>query len=600
MVRYRQGGLKACTHQDKSIDKKLSATVDQLLSNQAAQRFEDMLAAKAALEGGSSSRFLMPSLPWTGLGIAAAVLLLLLGLGGLAGSGGLGEMWEAIQPVDKVELARQKASVAKLQGEIKTYKQRLESARRQLDSDIREALRNDDSSAKYLEHWQTITDNYLFEGDQITEFEGELSKGELLLREDSIPEAQLTMTGVRDGYKNLWDQFSAAEVLFAAEENTETAYKHWLERKRAYDLADPGPANKAVVSEDDAKESQRAGDFVSALNSCKSAEQSWKAAYSNASGQVAQIKQDRAQRARDKLAAEKAERERRAAAEKVARDSREAAEAERKRIAAKQEREELAHKRMMAEIEKIKTPLEARIFLTKNPLDKYAALVKNKDYYLQTRKVYKTSKGYISDETYEYDSRGNKIRTLRVYSNPHGRGLKKEEKRYSYDGMGNLTKSEEYNSTGKLTSRWVTRYDNQGRIISSKRDYPADSQFETSYHYNSQGNLLKKNSTDRRYTYQYNSSNKLIKETEASYTNTGNNEHTTYDYHENGNLRSSKNTTTVSTNTQTYDPNHEGRIIESLYVSQSSGPTRHKYQYNSLGQKIAVETSGSYQRTGQL
>ena len=91
--------------------------------------------------------------------------------------------------------------MAKLQGEIKNYQRRLDNGRRQLDSDLRDAARNNDKNEKYLEHWQTVTDNYLFEGGFITELEGELSMGESLLRENSIEQAKATLTKCVMGIK---------------------------------------------------------------------------------------------------------------------------------------------------------------------------------------------------------------------------------------------------------------------------------------------------------------------------------------------------------------------------------------------------------------
>jgi len=145
------GRIQSLHTLDKSIPKKLSLTVDKLLSTQAQERFESVDELKAALD--NTSGFVMPTLPFKAIGIAAGVLLAVLLIGGLVSGGGLDSIWDALKPVDKALIAQQKAQAAKLQGEIKNYKQRLDNGRRNLNSDLRDASRNDSSDEKYLAHW---------------------------------------------------------------------------------------------------------------------------------------------------------------------------------------------------------------------------------------------------------------------------------------------------------------------------------------------------------------------------------------------------------------------------------------------------------------
>ena len=281
------GRLENLSSLNKLVNKKLSAAVDRLLSSKPEQRYADMKEVIGAIT--NTGGFVMPNLPIKGLGIAAAVVVAVLLIGGLAGSGGLDNVWQALKPIDKEQLARDKAEVAKLQGEIKNYQRRLENGRRQLDSDLRDAARNDDPQEKYLEHWQTVTDNYLFEGSFITELEGELSMGESLLRENSIEQAKATLTQVRDGYKGLWEQFSAAEDLKKAEDSAESASQRWSKRKKDYGLSNPSPVIQAEKIEALAKASQSEGDFNAAVAYWGESESHWDSAFKETSDEVAAL-----------------------------------------------------------------------------------------------------------------------------------------------------------------------------------------------------------------------------------------------------------------------------------------------------------------------
>ena len=289
------GRIQSLHSINKEVPKKLSLTVDKLLSTEPEERFNSVGELKAAL--GNTEGFVMPSLPIKGLGIAAAVIAVVLLIGGLAGSGGLDNVWQALKPIDKELMAKQKAEVAKLQGEIKNYQRRLENGRRQLDSDLRDAARNDDPQGKYLEHWQAVTDNYLFEGDLVTDLEGDLSMGESLLRENSIEPAGAILTKVRDGYKDVWSQFSNAADLKRLEDQVEKLKGRWLKRKLNYGLADPPSVEKALRSIKFAKDYQREGQFSASVQKLEEAEIFWGSAYDEVNADVIKIDKERARQA---------------------------------------------------------------------------------------------------------------------------------------------------------------------------------------------------------------------------------------------------------------------------------------------------------------
>uniref|UniRef100_UPI0035662210 serine/threonine-protein kinase n=1 Tax=Zhongshania sp. TaxID=1971902 RepID=UPI0035662210 len=160
--------------------------------------------------------------------VATLVLLLFIGLGAIAGTG----VWKDWIPASKAEIAREKAAVAKLQGELKVIKQRLDTARRNLDSEVRDAERNNNKGLAALNYWQRLSEAGIFNGNQIPSLEGELAVGETLLREGRYAEAQNTLSKVRDGYKTLQKEFNAAEKLFAAETSAAQAKAAWLKRKK--------------------------------------------------------------------------------------------------------------------------------------------------------------------------------------------------------------------------------------------------------------------------------------------------------------------------------------------------------------------------------
>ncbi|MGX5174010.1 SUMF1/EgtB/PvdO family nonheme iron enzyme [Aliikangiella sp. IMCC44653] len=288
------GRIKPLKELRKDLTKGFAAAIDQTLEPKPDERYADAEAMSAAINKKGTS---LPSFNFAKLGIPAVILIAILGIGGLISTGSLDNVIEALKPIDKELVAKQKAEVAKLQGEIKTYKKRLDNGQRNLKSEVRDAERNNDSNLKYLQSWQQLTDDYLFEGSSITELEGKLSMGESLLRQDSqesIKQATTTMTQVRDGYKTLWDEFNAAETLLKAEEAALRAKQTWQQRKGEYDLNDSNYVTQANTSENNAKSNQRAGELVKAKQNWQQAKSEWQSAYSNAEAQVAQIERARA------------------------------------------------------------------------------------------------------------------------------------------------------------------------------------------------------------------------------------------------------------------------------------------------------------------
>ncbi|MBB3168026.1 bifunctional serine/threonine-protein kinase/formylglycine-generating enzyme family protein [Simiduia aestuariiviva] len=289
----------------KDVPASLARTVDTALAPKAENRFANITEFKAALtkKGGVA----LPSLPWKKLGIAAGVLVAAIGVGGLLSS--VSVDWASLLPKSKAEIAAQKAVVAKAQGEIKVYKQRLENGRRQLASDLRDAQRNNEKNLAALQHWQDITERAIFGGNQVTELEGQLSMAETLLRENAFEAAQASMDKVSAGYEKLWEDFSAAEELFEAAQKTAAMNEQWQNHSADYEVFAPRQTSAATAAEQSAKTAERSGEFSQAKSHYHSAQQHWQRAFESVAAEVAGVKQMR-KYAAEKLAAEKSARRR--------------------------------------------------------------------------------------------------------------------------------------------------------------------------------------------------------------------------------------------------------------------------------------------------
>jgi TPR repeat protein/serine/threonine protein kinase len=269
------GRVESLHKLDKHISKKLSQVVDRLLSGLPEQRFESIKTLQEALQA-SNKRGALPTIAlpnMTKLAAPAVGLACVLLLGGLLSTGAIN--LKNLLPMSQEEVAQRKAASAKLLGEIKNYQRRLEGGRRQLNSDLRDAARNDSEQEKYLEHWQTLTDNFLFSGSELTELEGELSAGEILLRDDSFDAAEQTLRQARDNYKRLWQQFSDAEHLLKASEQSQVAQKDWLKYKKEYKEEDLALTLQAQQSVAAAGSHQQTGEFSEALSQWQASELYW-------------------------------------------------------------------------------------------------------------------------------------------------------------------------------------------------------------------------------------------------------------------------------------------------------------------------------------
>lgn len=224
------GVIKPLRQKCPSLPKGFALAVMHCLQADPEDRYDSAASFNAALQrkGGG-----LPTIPFKPIGIATAVLVLVVGLGwgitaGIAGEGGgLADIWNSIKPISKEEQAQQKANVARIQGEINVLKQRLNNAQRQLNSDVRDTECNNSNDREALAHWQQLTDNAIFNGSVLTTLEGDYAMAEALLREESHGAAETAMAEVRSGYATLWDEFSVAQDLHGAEKTVDSLESRW-------------------------------------------------------------------------------------------------------------------------------------------------------------------------------------------------------------------------------------------------------------------------------------------------------------------------------------------------------------------------------------
>ncbi|WP_226661447.1 serine/threonine-protein kinase [Microbulbifer aggregans] len=131
------GMIKPLKTHRKDISGRLNKAVTRALDTDPQQRFADIAAFAAALTGGGKG-IAMPALPWKGVGIAAAALVAIVGVGSLATSANFGELWQSIKPVSQEELARQKAEATRLLGMIESIQKRLADYQRNFERETRD------------------------------------------------------------------------------------------------------------------------------------------------------------------------------------------------------------------------------------------------------------------------------------------------------------------------------------------------------------------------------------------------------------------------------------------------------------------------------
>jgi formylglycine-generating enzyme required for sulfatase activity len=282
----------------------MAEAIHQGLASRPENRFDDIIAFEQSMhQGGGVS---LPGFDIQKLAIPVAIMVGILLIGGLLGPGAVD--LKNLLPMSQEEISRKKGLVVKSLGEIKNYQKRLDNGRKKLDSDVRDAERNDNANLQALRHWQTLTTTTIFDGDDLAELEGQLAMAELLLKENEFVAAQQGMDSVKEGYKQLWLKFNLAEKLYDAEHKAKEAQARWQKRKNTYKLTDLPEVATAQANEAQAAAQAQQGHFSEALRLWRQAEHDWAQIYSSADEKVVALDQQRKDRE-----AELAERKRKAA-----------------------------------------------------------------------------------------------------------------------------------------------------------------------------------------------------------------------------------------------------------------------------------------------
>ncbi|WP_300526139.1 bifunctional serine/threonine-protein kinase/formylglycine-generating enzyme family protein [Alcanivorax sp.] len=310
----------------KEIGKPLSAIIDKALSVNPEQRFANAAELKTALQSGKAGKVAKvksarpasaANLHGSGPNkwVIAAALVLLVGFGGAVGLGVID--LSGLMPMSAAEKAQKEAAIARLQGEIKVLKQRLENGRRNLDSDLRDEERNNGKDLTILQSWQLATERAIFNGSKIGELEGTQSMAETLLRKQQYAQSEAAFIEVKAGYEKLNNEFQAGEKLLAADWQVQLAKGDWEDFKKKYGFTGQSPSAKQAQQEyDAAKQKRGSGELAASLPLFQRAKENWSAA-KQAPEVVAWVKEKDAERA---AAAEKKRKEAaagRAAAEKA-------------------------------------------------------------------------------------------------------------------------------------------------------------------------------------------------------------------------------------------------------------------------------------------
>lgn len=266
------GLIKPVRQLRKDLSKSFGDAIMRTLNSGPAERFADIETFNQNLKKGGG----LPALPWRGLAITAAFLAAVIGVGGVVASGNLNiAALEGLLPMSKEEKSRYRADMARVQGEIKVAKTRLETGRRNLDSDVRDAQRNESTDLNALNYWQQLTEEWIFGGSTISELEGSLSMGEALLRDESFEEAKDAFNRVKVGYQDLEENFKAGEHFYHAVGEHDAAKQSWTALGINSTPLHPEVAAATQVSEA-AKLAQSEGALKTALTSWRKAADHWK------------------------------------------------------------------------------------------------------------------------------------------------------------------------------------------------------------------------------------------------------------------------------------------------------------------------------------
>lgn len=271
---------------DKAIPRRISDAVDKALSAKPQERFEHVNDFALALAPSARNLPTLPSISRKTLGVAASLIAVIATGVWVSQGNWSSEGLKQLLPQSQAELSQQKAQLAKLVGQINVTKKRLEESRSKLAQEVRESEREQGNS-KALKTWQGLTEQHLFNGNQISELEGELAMAETFNRDGEFNQANQSYQKVLTGYNQLLTEFNAAGQLYGASQQTANAKNQWFEVKREYSLTDPAAVQEALKQEQQAEDTTNKGAFTEALSAWGQAQQGWQLAHKERANEIA-------------------------------------------------------------------------------------------------------------------------------------------------------------------------------------------------------------------------------------------------------------------------------------------------------------------------
>ncbi|MBN8446153.1 MAG: SUMF1/EgtB/PvdO family nonheme iron enzyme [Gammaproteobacteria bacterium] len=283
------GMIEPLPQHRKDVSKSFAAAVHKALATKAENRFATLDEFITALSANSSVLPTLPSISPKTLGLAAGIIAVIATGVWVSQGNWSSEGLKQLLPQSQAELSQQKAQLAKLVGQINVTKKRLEESRSKLAQDLRDAEREQGNS-KALKSWQALTEQHLFNGNQISELEGELAMAETFNRDGEFNQANQSYQKVLKGYNQQLTEFNAAGQLYGASQQTANAKNQWFEVKSEYSLTDPAAVQQALKQEQQAEDATNKGVFTEALNAWQQAQNSWQQAPNERGEDIAAVK----------------------------------------------------------------------------------------------------------------------------------------------------------------------------------------------------------------------------------------------------------------------------------------------------------------------
>ena len=306
------GMIEPIQQHRKDVPKGMAKAIHQALAPRPENRFENITEFSAAISAKGSGLNVGWALPTKSLGIAASVVGVIVLVAILGSSGALSNLGDLL-PKSAEQIAAEKAASIQLQGEVETLKRRLESRRRDLKQQVRDAERNKDKDLWQLEEWQNLSENHIFESSRYGKLNGLEKLSESQIRDKTFEQAEKTLSQIKGEYERLLNLYSAAEKLPLIKQQAKQSKTKWV----GYVRKGHGTADEATEAEEQYKTAQQqrsGGALVDAQSAYQQAYNGYKQLNQTAQ-QRQQVAEAKAQKEREVAAKAKTAAKRKAVAQ---------------------------------------------------------------------------------------------------------------------------------------------------------------------------------------------------------------------------------------------------------------------------------------------